>query len=885
MIRDKRSFVTRPVRRGVSLFLAVGLLAAWSDARAAAPMPQLKPGVSPKLPGVQPTVPLPPIQFDNWGFEHGLSGWEKTGDAFNHQPTFGDNVTMDRVTNSTQYYKMPLGGDYWRKLGFPIGHRGGKWIGTYEKRPGNTGEPAVQGDGPRGTLTSKAFVVDKRYITFLVGGGKDLQKLRVELLERIEGKGVEFSDGSYRRLAQHVKTGGGHELMRREWFDVGALRGKTVRIRIVDEATGGWGHINVDDFQFQDTAPTVTAAPNGAGGKQVRSHVFVKGDSSSRGYVDWDAPVWGAADLHTHPAAHLGFGQMLIQGAPEGDIAKELANCNVKHGGWGLFDNPDGNYLRSIVVSMLDEIYIHRQGVEKHMDHPHAGYPKFEHWPHFTTVTHQQMRYEWIQRAHAGGLRVMVGLAVNNHLLAAALDGKSPMDDKSSADAQIAYMRNFVGHHDFMEIATSPAQLRDIVRRGKLAVILGMEVDNIGNFNFAGVDKSDAAVRKEIRRLHGLGVRYIFPVHVSDNHFGGAAVYSDMFNLANRFAAVQPNPPLTGALVPNTAYKIEHAPDPAVKFKLEPMIPAGGTAALRVLLELFQGALGPIGLVLENEPEYRVIKSYFLSPDPQTNSYAGVKPGHRNVKDLSNAGEVALREMMRLGMLIDIDHSSEKTVEEMLTLAEAVPGNYPLLSGHNGFRSMRADASENQRSDRQVERIMELGGMMGVGYGYEKDTGNTPTFAQVIAKRGGQGWTRSKVDATCGGSSRRFAQNYLFALEKMAGAHVALGTDINGLFPGPGPRFGALAKLDGNRCTTQSKPVFYAGASASPPPANAPLVPLQTAQRRWNYNTDGMAHYGMLPDFFQDLANVGVVPADMAPLFSSAEHLARTWEQSLRVAP
>lgn len=898
MIRHKRVIVTRPARHRVVSLLLAGLFVAAPGAEAVAQTPThtLKPGVSPiptpKLPQIPDGVQ---IEVPNWGFEVGLSGWEKTGDAFNHQPTFGDNVRMRRVANDSTRYKMPLGGDYWRDLGFPIGHKGGRWIGTYEKRPTpNIEAGATQGDAPRGTLTSKAFTVEKRYITFLIGGGKDLNKLRVELLERVPTGPLTFSDGKYRPVPGMAKTGANHELMRREWFDVRALQGKTVRLRIVDDSSGAWGHINVDDFQFQDMSPTTAPAPQPGADKQVRPFVFKPGDNSTRGYVDWDAPVWGAADLHTHPAAHLGFGGMLLQGAPDGPIDKELANCNVRHGGYGLFDNRDGNHIRSMVVGMLDEIYIHRQGPEKHMDHPHEGHPKYRYWPHFTTVTHQQMRHEWIKRAHEGGLRVMVGLAVNNQLLAEAIDGNNPKDDKESANKQIAYMRAFVNNHkDFMKIATSPTELRDIVREGKLAVILGVEIDNIGNFNYKGVDKSDAAIRKEIRRLYGLGVRYIFPIHVTDNAFGGAAVYSDMFNLSNRFAQVQPSTPAAGAAVPNTAYSVEHAPDPLVKFKLAPVIPNSDLSWIRPLVKMIELLAGPVILALENEPEYRVVKSYFLTPDPTTTKYDKIKAGHRNTKPLHQAGEVALAEMMRLGMLIDIDHASEKAVDKMLGIAEKVPGGYPLLSGHNGFRAMRSDASENQRSDQQVQRLLNLNGMMGVGYGYEPDKGGQPNFAQVIAKRGGRSWTRSNVAANCGGSSRRFAQNYLYALEKMAGAGVALGTDINGLFPGPGPRFGELATLDGNRCTTQTKPIHYAGVVAArkpgdppaPTPANEPLVMGKTGERRWNYNVDGMAHYGMLPDFFQDLRNVGVTPPDLTPLFSSAEHLAQTWDRALRNAP
>ena len=83
-----------------------------------------------------------------------------------------------------------------------------------------------------------------------------------------------------------------------------------------------------------------------------------------------------------------------------------------------------------------------------------------------------------------------------------------------------------------MEIAYDPWELRDIVRRNKLAIIIGSELDDIGNFNSMPVVTPDM-VRAEIRRLHDIGVRYIFPIHLTDNKFGGMAVYGDLFNLAS----------------------------------------------------------------------------------------------------------------------------------------------------------------------------------------------------------------------------------------------------------------------------------------------------------------------------------------------------------------
>lgn len=66
------------------------------------------------------------------------------------------------------------------------------------------------------------------------------------------------------------------------------------------------------------------------------------------------------------------------------------------------------------------------------------------------------------------------------------------------------------------------------------------------------------------------------------------------------------------------------------------------------------------------------------------------------------------------------------------------------------------------------------------------------------------------------------------------------------------------------------------------PGTNEPLNPSSTLGKTWDYNMDGMAHYGMMADFFQDLKNVGMKPKDMSVLFNSAEDFARMWEKCVR---
>ena len=101
------------------------------------------------------------------------------------------------------------------------------------------------GDGSMGTLTSPEFKIDRRYIAFLIGGGKSDQ-LALQLM--IDGKVVRSSTGP------NDKPGGSESLAPDAW-DVAEFAGRKGTIRIIDQATGGWGHINVDHIVQTDTKP------------------------------------------------------------------------------------------------------------------------------------------------------------------------------------------------------------------------------------------------------------------------------------------------------------------------------------------------------------------------------------------------------------------------------------------------------------------------------------------------------------------------------------------------------------------------------------------------------------------------------------------------------
>jgi putative membrane-bound dehydrogenase-like protein len=194
-----------------SLLLSLALLTPAAD-----PEPQKTPPE-----GVLPVgTDGKPLNLD---FETGtLKDWTAEGDAFRGQPVRGDTVNVRR-------------GDMRSR------HQGEYWIGGYEKL----------GDKPRGTLTSVPFKVTHPWASFLVGGGAHAET-RVELAIPPGGEVIFRASGL------------DEEDMKRVVVDLSRYRGMEIQIRIVDQHTGGWGHINFDDFRFHSEKPQFPARPTQA---------------------------------------------------------------------------------------------------------------------------------------------------------------------------------------------------------------------------------------------------------------------------------------------------------------------------------------------------------------------------------------------------------------------------------------------------------------------------------------------------------------------------------------------------------------------------------------------------------------------------------------------
>lgn len=103
------------------------------------------------------------------------------------------------------------------------------------------------GDGTVGTLTSPIFKVERPYISFLLGGGMYPDLTCMNLLA--DGRVVRTAVGAFN---------GSEQLQWQSW-DVRDLMGRNVQIQIVDQHTGGWGHIHVDHITQSNTKRQVMA--------------------------------------------------------------------------------------------------------------------------------------------------------------------------------------------------------------------------------------------------------------------------------------------------------------------------------------------------------------------------------------------------------------------------------------------------------------------------------------------------------------------------------------------------------------------------------------------------------------------------------------------------
>lgn len=272
-----------------------------------------------------------------------------------------------------------------------------------------------------------------------------------------------------------------------------------------------------------------------------------------------DGDLFGIADTHEHVMSNWGFGGGgIFHGAPfhRLGVAHALPDCAASHGERGrkdfigfAFDSSDGadgiDADRALTGLLAGEI---DQDV-----HATAGWPTFTEWPDAVRrSTHQQLYHRWIERAWLAGLRLMVQHATSNAVLCELSVGSGDLPQRYACDDMIAVDRSIdemfaleryldaqAGGpgQGWLRIVRSPAEAREIIGQGKLAVVLGIETSDLFECRLVpregGPVCDEAWVEAQLDAYEARGVRAIFPVHKYDNQFSAGDGDRNFIELGN----------------------------------------------------------------------------------------------------------------------------------------------------------------------------------------------------------------------------------------------------------------------------------------------------------------------------------------------------------------
>ena len=497
------------------------------------------------------------------------------------------------------------------------------------------------------------------------------------------------------------------------------------------------------------------------------------------------APVRGFLDDHIHLGGFQFLGGRFHCGRPWSPygVAVAMRDC-VDHVGNG-------------VGAVAENFFAFGSPVGTHST---DGWPSFAGWPRDESLTHEGTYWKWIERAWRSGLRIMVNDLVENRALCEIYPlKKNDCNEMASAYQQAEDMHELVDYIDaqfggpgkgFLRIVDDPAEARATINDGKLAMVLGIEVSevlNCGQFN--GTPRCTAEqIDTELDRLHGIGVRSMFPVHKFDNALGGVHFDSGtqgvLVNVGNKYATGQ-------------FWTAEHCD--AADHDNEPTNPTGEQA------ELIYTVFGPLltAPLLEGQlPVY--------PPAPLCNP-----------KGLTALGEHLIGAMMDRGMIVETDHLSVKARQQVLSILEQA--DYPgVISSHSW-----GDAGSQQR-------LQALGGLVGP---------ITTQANQFVAE-----WQAARANRN---------PDFFFG--------TGFGSDVNGLHSQPVPRPNAA-----------ENPVQYPFQSFD---GGSTIDRQRSGTRTYDVNVDGVDHYGLYPDWIEDLRRVGG-PQIIDDLANGAEAYLQLWERA-----
>ncbi|MFO0696214.1 MAG: hypothetical protein U0230_21800 [Polyangiales bacterium] len=545
-----------------------------------------------------------------------------------------------------------------------------------------------------------------------------------------------------------------------------------------------------------------------------------------------DGDLFGFVDAHEHMFSNLAFGAGgIFHGAPFHPLGVEhaLSDCSQFHGEDGKSDLI-GYFYGGAPFSIEIGAAALLNGDIGMFNHHTDGYPTFTDWPRsWGSATHQTMYYRWLERAWLGGLRLMVQHVTSNQVLCELGAGVGTQPNRISCNEMVSADRIISAAYaleryidaqaggpgkGWFRIVTTPADARRVIGEGKLAVILGIETSNVLDCFVRAREGFPACtpeiVRERLDQWYARGVRAMFPVHKFDNGFSagdGMRGFIEIGNVANTGYYED----FTNVGCPDVPAVFDHGP---VQF--------GGMNMPRAQydgdppIDTSQFASYPLSIFGPN----------------LNNLQKPALPGEWcQAHGLTPVGETLIREMMRRGMIIEVDHLPKKAYARAYEMLHQY--DYPAAGTHG---------SDN-RGD-----LYTLGGISTTGLPRCQDPSN-PDVAAGFRNR------IASIAANGGYPAQGF------------------GFDFNGFAGGPRPRFGVDAGCGPGQTNGITYPFTSFGGDVT-------FQPPQLGERSVDFDQEGMIHIGLVPELVQDARNMGMSDADLEPLFRSAEGYIRMWERA-----
>ena len=605
--------------------------------------------------------------------------------------------------------------------------------------------------------------------------------------------------------------------------------------------------------------------------------------------------VTGLADFHSHQFAHLGFGGKLhTHSVMPSDGCRQIPSFSKSF------------QVRDLVLDGLLS-----QSVEQAK--------KGQCYPTWSNLSGQQMDVDSLKRAWQYGLRLQVVLAVSSEFLCAVAQlgptsrtgpRTSTCLDPPAIDAQLQAAHDLENQIDaesggpgkgWYRIVTTPAQARQVINEGKLAVVLGVEAAN-------AYGTCQVYVRGNVPGIPNLiGHQSPEAMYGIDCTEAGGAIAGPIGGLLPGFE----NWPTSFA----EAYFEHYWDEGARAFFLIHNLP-GAAGANSLSVPLLHAMNNPsrvtAGGLLNRLPDVdRVLAS--IRP-PFTSHACGVEfdGGRCNAGGLTSTGFALARLMADYGAIIDIDHLSLKSKSDLRNTTDGLGSQYPLVSSHSGFGEISHgdQGNEDQLNATMTEDLIKWGGAFGPILHQGVTSADVDTYPAGAA-----------IPNKCGGTSESFVQQYRYIVDKLkatklfngdpAYVGVGYGSDFNGLAHWPAPRFDTNQNAVGNFDLGTTVSEAFTGGSAvghsgfcylalggfpaAPAhvqypftsPSGSPssgasfdrsTLPWSGRTQSYDISSDGVAHVGMIPDFVEELKAMGLTDADLAPLWHGAEAYIRMWE-------